>query len=247
MTATNRPNYLSEVLASWAAVRGISDALMLFNVEPGNGDVASLAEEWEASPKLVFSNRARYGVLGNPWWALDRAFTIAERAGEGFVVLAEDDSTVADDVLEYFAYAAEVGEENREIFSVNAFNLRACPSECCRRSAHHVHFDPSFYSTVWGTWADRWNDELRKEWDFDYVRGGWDLHIDREILVGGRRSLTPCRSRSQHIGEFGGAHMLEEHFAFNQSDCFDPSPSRDAFWGADDPVDRTWEVPCASP
>ena len=52
-----------------------------------------------AAETTITINPQRYGVLGNPWHAFNDGFAVSD-----FVVLAEEDLIVSEDVLEYFAW-----------------------------------------------------------------------------------------------------------------------------------------------
>ena len=99
-TVWNRPDYLRETLASWEKVRGIGYARLLFCCEPGCPESVQVCEEVAFAPRAVIVNPQRYGVLGNPWNALDTGFREDE-----IVILAEEDMIVSPDVLEYFTWA----------------------------------------------------------------------------------------------------------------------------------------------
>ena len=108
LTAFDRPHYLAPVLDSWAQVRGLPDWHLRVAVEPSDvrGEVVALVEAFvrrTGHPDTeVVLNPTRLGVLENPYVHLDALFA----AGHDFVVRAEDDLLVGDDVLELFAHVA---------------------------------------------------------------------------------------------------------------------------------------------
>ncbi len=85
-TAYNRPHYFAEVLDAWTRVRGFADWKPLVMLEPSDvwEQMSALAQGAGATVHL---NPRRYGVLSNPWHALNTAFG----DGADFAVLAEDD------------------------------------------------------------------------------------------------------------------------------------------------------------
>lgn len=229
-TANNRPRYLRETLDSWAKVRGVEDADLIFRCEPGCPPVEQMCRGATFGASLsVTVNPVRYGPLSNPW----RCFHEGFGTGADFVVLAEDDSPVADDVLEWFAWARDRFANRSKVLAVCAFQRHVQPG-----GPHGAVLAPWFRPTVWGTWADRWQNLLRDDWDHDYRHKGWDWRII-EHWIGERGYLcaAPCQSRSQVSGEFGGTHLhpgaqYQEHL----SRCFSPSY----------PPGEFTEVPCES-
>jgi len=228
-TANNRPHYLRETLDSWSQVSGVGDAHLIFHAEPGNTEVLAICHAVRFAGRLtVVQNPHRYGALGNPWHAMESGFA----TGAPFVILAEDDSPVAADILGYFTWAAGHFADRSDVLGVCAFQRNRLPG-----GPHAVTTMDRFYPTVWGTWAGRWAQVLRDGWDFDYRHKGWDWRInEHHIATQGYRFAGPCESRSQVSGKFGGTHMTPDLFAGHLSDCFRP----------DYPAGEFQEVPCAS-
>jgi hypothetical protein len=208
-TANNRPGYLQDALISWKNVRGIERYPLVFHVEPVNSIVREMCEgaQFGKSNETIV-NPEVYGALGNPWHAFETGFEY-----DDFVVLAEDDSVVSTDVMEYFEWCRHQYQEDDEVLAVCAFwgQEPVGPVD----GVHRRHW---FAPTIWGTWADRW-DELRKSWDFDYSHKGWDWNLNERIM-GDRHCVFPAWSRSQHIGKHNGTHMLPGDFEELQSRSF---------------------------
>ena len=198
LRAYNRPDYLRTSLESWARADGIADALMLFNLEPGDPEVHKIARSFDACRTEVVVNPKRYGGPRNAWMALERGFAKGD-----FVIHAEDDVVVSVDVLAFFEFGQRYCDD-QGVFSLNAFQDR--DDGCGRLHRDGVFTQPS----PWGTWRDRWTD-LRDQWDFDYSHRGWDWHI-RNKLLAGREVVKPCLSRCQHIGRLGGTHCTPAMF-----------------------------------
>src|SRR5687768_3214764 len=102
-TAYNRPNYFRQVIESWNAVRNLQQWRVSVHLEPSEvqDEMINLAFNLNTSVDVLV-NPERAGVLTNPWNALDSAFN----RGADFVVLAEDDVVVSQDILEYFEWSA---------------------------------------------------------------------------------------------------------------------------------------------
>lgn len=213
-TATSRPAYLEETLASWRKVRGIGKAHLIFRCEPGHPEVEEICRKADFGASLrVIPNLVTYGVLSNPWHALETGFV----TGADFVILGEDDSPVSDDVLEYFAWAQDTYAADEQVIAVSAHiqDARGTLGEVVR----HDHFT----CWVWGTWRDRWENLLRDDWDHDYRHKGWDWRITEHwVRRLGYRVIKPALSRSQDIGEFGGVHASPQDFPNAVSRCFVP-------------------------
>lgn len=224
-TAYNRPTYFTRVMQTWAGVRDFTAWQPTVHLEPG-ADQDTMRAIAEAAGAVVHLNTHRRGVLTNPWHAVDTAFT----AGATFVVLAEDDVLVSDDVLEYFTWAAATLAD-QHVLAVRACSMKPT---CHPDEDHVVDIGPTFNPLVWGTWADRWTTVLRDTWDHDYSSGtaehpqsGWDWNIVLRVKADWQFA-GPRASRSTHIGKYGGAHMLPKDFAASEAPTFrphrDPAP-----------------------
>jgi hypothetical protein len=214
----DRPGYLTETLDSWSAVRGLSGWSFRFVVEPGREEsrCRSAVEEFSrrrvARDVHVEVNDERRGVLANPHHALSTAFA----TGAAFVVLAEEDIVVADDVCEFL----DAQPDDPAVLAVCAFSGLVAPQPA------DVVADGPFSPWVWGTWADRWHDLLGPRW-FDAARAphdgagsGFDFGIVRLQEATGLRVLAPLASRSDNIGREGGVHAVPEEFEDTRATTF---------------------------
>jgi hypothetical protein len=201
-TVGGRVAYLRRTLESWAGVRGVEDATLIFLAEPSaTTDVmlACLAAGEFAGQALVSGNRMRLGVSGNPWHAMQTGFRLAD-----FVILAEEDTPVSSDVLEYFAWARQEYQYNARIMAVCAHQIGE-PLGGDGDVMRSAHFSP----VVWGTWAERWIGFFRDRWGSP---NGWDSRVNQMLRGEDSQVVIPARSRSQHIGEHGGAHCTPGYF-----------------------------------
>jgi hypothetical protein len=201
-TVGGRAAYLRRTLESWAGVRGVEDATLIFLAEPSaTTDVmlACLAAGEFAGQALVSGNRTRLGVTMNPWHAMQTGFRLAD-----FVILAEEDTPVSSDVLEYFAWArqAHVGDDLVKAVCAHQIGEPLGGDGDVLRSKH-------FSPVVWGTWKYDWQREFRDVWGGPQ---GWDARVNANLRRWGGQVVIPARSRSQHIGEHGGAHCTPEYF-----------------------------------
>jgi hypothetical protein len=198
-TVGGRREYLTETLQSWSKVRGIEDATMVFLVEPGTTAVNVCHFFKFARQSLVSVNRTRLGVAGNPWHAMQTGFRLAD-----FVILAEEDTPVSTDVLEYFAWARNWYLDVDSVKAICAHQIGE-PLGGEGDVMRSKHFSP----VVWGTWVDTWDVWFRDRWGGPQ---GWDAQINRTLRKIGGQVVIPARSRSQHIGEYGGAHCTPAYF-----------------------------------
>lgn len=214
LTANNRAKYLEQTLESWREVDWIEYALIRFHVEPGNQSVLELCESVDFCSTEITLNEERLGVLHNPWVALDTSFKKAP-----FVILAEDDVIVAPDILRYFS-AMDRHKYDSRVLAVCAFQ-----GSPVHGAPHLTWKEHHFAPLIWGTWKGRWKNRLRDTWDHDYSSGrgdhsGWDWNIRLRVMREDDSCIFPDVSRSQHIGQYGGAHMMPEDFAASQAPMF---------------------------
>lgn len=206
-TATNRPRYFKKVIDSWNSVRGISQVSTYAHVEPtpARQEMLDIFFDIESKSATAVLNETRNGVLVNPWEALNDGFQV-----DDYVILAEDDIVVSDDILEYFDSARQL---------LTNKSLGVCAFTRQGGKPYHVERRPSFSPLVWATTKEMWEKYLKDSWDKDYSSGnpdgtcaGWDHNINRILAREEMHFITPMQSRSDHIGEIGGTHMVPELF-----------------------------------
>lgn len=208
ITANNRPEYLKQVIESWHQVRGIDNVWVIFQVEPGSDDVFELCKNAGFEKQLVKLNLENMTALGNPYVAIESAFS--DVGDIDFVLLGEDDSTVTADILEYFAFASRFYYKRRRCLAVCSFQ-QSVPLGAKKHLVFPRHY---FASVVWGTWRNRW-DLIRTQWVFDYTYP-WDRMLLDKVLKD-NYCVFPMISRSQHIGQYGGTHMPPDQFESMQA------------------------------
>lgn len=218
-----RQKYLREALDSWAAVRGIGAAQVIFCIEPRPSfpvpDFASWAEKTFPG-SVVLPNPSVYGIVSNTRQAFDAAFHLGARLG----VLAEEDLVVSTDILSYLSWAAEHYQDDQKVATVCS-HTRASGST----NPAEVVRVPWFNPLVCGTWKDRWERLLAPAWGA-WRQGAdgntaWDSNL-REVLAGaGKVSVFPAMSRVKHIGEYSttyGPALSEFMYKDSVSSCFTP-------------------------
>lgn len=220
ITAANRPNYFRETMNSWRKVRGFYDWKVVIRLEPTPqvSEHQNVVTELQHENIQIVVNPQVYGVLHHPWVGFNELFMFSD-----FVVRAEDDLLVSDDILEYFDWASEEYLNDKDIAAVIGFS----PDDVVD-GPEVVNRRPDFSPWVWGTWHDRWVDYMRDTWDHDYStyngspgnQAGWDWNLDTRILPGLKKQcIMPSVSRVQNIGVFG-VHGTPENFV--QASSFTP-------------------------
>lgn len=214
LTAFNRLPYLQEVLHSWEHVRGLKDWHFVAMIEPSPlaQQIKEEFEEFVARAGLtdfeIHINPQVYGVLHHPWVGFERLLKDYE-----FVVRAEDDLIVSEDILEYFNWAAPEFMSDTSVATIHAFSL----TDGASNEATVVgHFSP----LVWGTWRDRWVDVIGPSWDHDYStfngtpgnQSGWDWNLNSRIFPQfNLHAVEPTISRVNNIGIWG-VHGTPDNF-----------------------------------
>jgi hypothetical protein len=225
-----RQKYLRASINSWARARGAEDVRFAFCLEPpGTFPVAefqgflqrSFADRW-----VIYENERVLGCLRNTRQAMDLAQALSQDyAGQdGFAIVAEEDVEVADDVLEYFAWARDAYRQDEGTVAVCAHARRSTAAD-----AHAVVRAAWFAPLIWGTWADRWKSVIMPAWGPLEGSGNtesWDNNLQQLLSRTGRRSVFPVRSRSLHIGEMStlmGTVLGEYVYRESVSDCYSRS------------------------
>lgn len=223
-TVCDRPDYLEQALASWRRVRGVERHRFHFQVEPTLATPANVAlieqfgqdvlapVSWQVNPTLL-------GVHLNPYVAFIHGFGAAD-----YVVLCEDDVVVSEDIVEYHEWASAAYVHDTELAAVCSYvHDGTGPFD-------HVLRTPAFAPLIWGTWRDRWDEYVGREWDKDgsTYNGtpgnnvGWDWNLNTRVCPRlGKKFLLPLMSRADHIGVVG-THSREGD-AFTHARVFEPA------------------------
>lgn len=226
-TVHNRPEYLRRTLESWSKVRGIEEVTFVFRCEPGCPEAVTVCQDFlGGAAGVVFVNEARFGVLGNPWMALETGFSALE--DDGFVILAEEDLIVSPDVIEYFTWCQRY-RDDPQVLGVTTYQHHEQPGGLAGAGPADWSRDDQWHFWVWGTWRDRWQALIRDGWDFTYDgscgcppdRRGWDWALRNHLIRDkGMTMIAPSLCRSQHIGRDGGSHCTPAQFDALLSGCY---------------------------
>ena len=203
-TTSNRPEYAARTLESWEDVRGVSDALLVFSCEPWQ-PMIDLVRSVDFAETVVTVNERTLGNESNSRAALAAGFARAG-AANAFVIQAEDDVLVAQDTLEYFAWASGRYSDDEGVLTVSGFQnaVRGGRDEVFRRQW--------FAACVWGTWRRSW-DVVKDAWPPGPTPHSWDHYLCEEMKRTGTVAVEPCVTRGQHIGVTGAHGSWPEHLA----------------------------------
>jgi hypothetical protein len=192
MPVYNRPHYLTRVLESWRAVRGIGDAHLIYRCEPGYPEVVSMVHRNRpAAAHEAIVNDRQLGNDQNMLAAVADGFA----TGAGFVIAAEDDVLVAADLLEYMAWAADHYAADKSVLAVTAWQGNPPgPLDEVRR------VEWFFGGACWGMWRDRW-DEVSGRWPPSGT--GYDGYLWDLCQATRRVCIQPAATRCKNIGEYG--------------------------------------------
>lgn len=210
MTLWRRPGYTRKALQSWMTVRGVRElGSFTAYIDPSDRQ-AEVAELCETAGIDVMMNPERYGVSMNPEFSMKRGF----ESGAKFVIIADDDMLVSEDVLEYFRWAATEFEIRSSVAAVCAHTPEPTAAD---RPEDEVELLPRYRCWVWGTWKDGWEGIFQPNWDRDYSSGepaGYDWNFDLRVIPRLEKTCVfPAASRTQNIGRFEGVHASPGEFA----------------------------------
>lgn len=201
-----RRAYLDRTLLSWSKVRGVRYAHMVLSLEhylpfrKGQAELAAKEREFDGFEgqltqlfphARVSRNSTRLNCLRNTMKAVELGFS----TGANFVICAEEDIEVADDTLEYFAWARDRYRNDGEVLAVCAHSVAS------QGHPEDVVKAPWFTPLVWGTWYDRWAEAMVPVWHpVEGLPEGWDYRIRKLVEGTGARCIYPALSRAQHFG-----------------------------------------------
>jgi hypothetical protein len=223
MPVCGRPQYLHQVLAALAQVRGIDQAVLILSQDGRNRQVSALIDGIAFCDKVVIRHTRPFcGLLAWFWdslhaasvnirFLLDTAFSGSEAP---YAIVLEDDLVPSPDFLAYFAWAARHCLADPRVLSVTGFNLlsRDDPAQGydprrhpCRLIENRTQGRPKFSGWSWAIAASQWQ-RIRPHWSVL----SWDIGLDKTQRRLGLVSYKPALARVKNIGMQGGINFTEE-------------------------------------
>lgn len=211
ISAYDRVEYLDLTLAYLSRCHGIEDYSLFCYIDPSPriNEVFELCGRYVNTLNLGYAvNSERLDCNRNIFKCLDYGFKHSD-----YVIHIEDDIILARDALLYLEHCNKTYKDDRSIFSVctyNRYSHRTYQPKSSTTIFRQQHFDP----WGWATWKDRWEEEIRDNWQFGYGprynkegekvldQGGWDVNM-QTIIREDQRRINPNYSRSKNIGEYG--------------------------------------------
>ena len=173
-------------------MRGIEDAYIVYRAEPGHLDMVDLVtrERPQTAAEIVV-NGVQLGNDQNMKAAVETAFA----TGTDFVIAAEDDVLVSEDLLEYMMAMAAFYAGDPSVLAVTAWQ-DAAPGPL-----NEVRRVEWFWGgACWGMWRDRW-DQVKDDWPPS--GGGYDGYLWGVCQSRHLVTIQPLATRCKNIGEFG--------------------------------------------
>jgi hypothetical protein len=223
----NRPGYTVKVLDSLQRCEGIKDYVIVPIIDKQEG---TNNQEFMRAILLKFAKSGlpvdlprfhedNVGCNANIYTCLNIGFQFTD-----FLIHVEDDIVLAKDALKYFEWADKQYKDDKEVFTVDAYNNEQHDTF---PSAYEIKRSQSFKPWGWGTWVDRW-EGIKDRWQFGFEPrrengqivfegGGWDVCM-KKLLRGDRYRIYPRIARCLNIGAIGGAHTPSEKFHHDKHD-----------------------------
>ena len=175
-TACWRPYYLEQTLGAWLNARGIERVCRFvvgLGESPRTKEALQVIAAFREKAPFAVDTLVDSGKIG-PWRAIANTGNYAlEDPAVNFLIYCDEDTLVADDVLELLMWERAQFENDPRVLLVNAH------SRCCQGwDGPGVKDDPDADPAVvrllpylnqwgWGTWRDCWEQVLIPDWDYD--------------------------------------------------------------------------------
>lgn len=219
----NRPKYTVKVLEALKRCDGIKNYIIIPVV-----DNQEMTNNQEVMREILLRfaqsglpidcprfHEDNVGCNANIFTCLNIGFQFTD-----FLIHVEDDIILAKDALKYFEWADKQYKEDKEVFTIDAYNNEQHET---LPSAYEIKRSQSFKPWGWSTWLDRW-ESIKDDWQFGFEArkgfeggGGWDVCM-KKLLRKDRYRVYPRIARCLNIGAIGGAHTPSEKFHHDKHD-----------------------------
>jgi hypothetical protein len=207
ISAYDRISYLEQTLLHLSKCYGIQDYKLYCFIDPSTKQNEAVDILFKYGLNISYHiNERRLDCNGNIYRCMDFGFQYSD-----YVIHIEDDIILARDALLYFEHC-RLYQDDRSIFSIcgyNRYNRRDYKPKGRNTIFRQRWFDP----WSWATWKNRWEEEIKDNWQFGYgprfkdgkmvhEGGGWDVNMGT-IIRDDQRRINPNLSRAKNIGEYG--------------------------------------------
>ena len=221
-TVFNREDFLKRTLYSWSKVKYLDEYDIYFFVEPSNKinqilEIISSFKSVMGSRNIMIKiNNELKGCSANTFQALNLLFKVYD-----FVVLAEDDLIVSDDVCQYFNYLEDRYRDSNDVCIISANNKTKNMLD------NNVVMPTEYFEGyVWGTWSKCWKSLFSTKWNIKEDGGdaNWDWNIGQKLKANNLKCIHPAHSKSQHIGINGinsNPEIFDHTLAYSFKDSYE--------------------------
>jgi hypothetical protein len=223
LTAYNRPDYLSEVLASLDVAAGRVSEPVFFAawVDPSQHEKEVLDLLPRGRGNYITLNPERLGHVANIRQAFEKGFQLGDHVGEDFVLHLSDDIRLAPDALECAVYLRDTYRHWDVVLATTLYSAfgNASGEHPPENLWRQVRVARSWNSQGAGTWRHKWP-TLAARWETVAKLGktdpanyrGIDVNVESLFLRDGFWQASPWLSRVRHIGRERGVHTTETTF-----------------------------------
>lgn len=167
---------------------------------PGSPEVIDAIKENKGNLNLeIIMNSHKFPTGDNVYQCLYTGFELSD-----FVIVFEDDIVPSKDCLNFIEYCRFTYKDDPDIFNVSCYNRR--PIE--NHELYTIERWPWLTCWGWGTWIDRWENDIKYNWWTVPEDGNWTYQIN--LIRGERKMIRPSLSRTQNVGYEDSVHQLTE-------------------------------------
>jgi hypothetical protein len=211
ITVHNRPQYFKKLLQGliknnldgWDIVVGLEPA-------PKRPEQLALIEKYIPQASVIF-NKEKLGVTHNPYNVLSYVF---EKLNSKINIYLEEDIIISPDVCQLADWYYNLGDDSmcftllnlgrREVDEINSNEPHSCVFYGNKKMTM-TGGGSGFSSLGFFLKKEQWETYFKPNW-YNHV-SGWDCSVFPISQRPENRILVPYKTRSDHIGEYGGVHV----------------------------------------